>query len=79
MTESQALDEILDKHGWAYDLDQLEVLEQDLLKLLKEARRNTLTKVGEPKLGDFDIKPESYDDVIKAIQWYKKRLEELSK
>lgn len=28
----------------------------------------------EPKLGEIDITPESYDDVVKVIRWYKDKL-----
>lgn len=40
-------------------------------KKVTEALNKQLDEIGEPKLGDFDIEKESYDDVIKCIQWYK--------
>lgn len=52
----------------------------DLIEQLINTRiEAVLDSVGEPKLGDFDIKPESYDDVIKGIHWYKSRLTALRK
>lgn len=49
----------------------------NVLAIFSTHLNQTLTKIGEPMLGDFDIKPESYEDVLKAIRWYKDRIDHL--
>lgn len=42
------------------------------------ARQDTLIdQIGEPGLNDFNIKPDSYEDVLKVVRWYKERLASL--
>lgn len=45
---------------------------------INQAVVETLTNIGEPLLNSFEIKHQSYDDVVKTIQWYKSRIAELT-
>lgn len=51
------------------------VLKSELQALLAQQRAKDWAAIGEPNLGDFAIQPDSYEDVVKVIQWYKERLE----
>lgn len=44
---------------------------------IQKAKVDILAKIGEPRLGDFNINYPSYEDVIKTITWYKNRIAEL--
>jgi hypothetical protein len=41
----------------------------------QQAVQTALEAIGEPPFGGFNIKSDSYDDVIKAIRWYKSAIQ----
>ena len=59
------------------DFDIMEA-KQAIMQLIKEDRERVIKNIGEPLLNSFDIKPESYDDVVKTIKWYDERIAQLS-
>lgn len=74
----EILDQLCIEAVAEYDWRELHIKKAlQAIKSLYISRKEVEEAIGEPKLGDFDIKPESYDDVVKAIKWYKDRIAKL--
>jgi hypothetical protein len=42
---------------------------------IHQAVEKALDSIGEPMMNDISIKPDSYDDVVKSIRWYKSAIQ----